>query len=162
MVCQFYLSFQRTSFWLCWFFLWSPLFLLHLFRPWFLSFISFSLPWGSFLPFLVTLGVELGYLFDFFLASWGKPVLLWTFPLALLLQCPIAFRLFLFSFISMHILISFFISSMICWLFRSLLFSLHMLIFLIVFFSCSWYLILLHCDQKRHLEWFQCFLIYQG
>ena len=38
--------------------------------------------------FLVALGVELGYLFDFFLVSWGKPVLLWTFPLALLLQCP--------------------------------------------------------------------------
>ena len=31
MVCQFYLSFQRTSFWLCWFLVWSLLFLLHLF-----------------------------------------------------------------------------------------------------------------------------------
>ena len=32
--------------------------------------ISFLLPWGSsFLPFLVALGVELGYLFDFFLVS---------------------------------------------------------------------------------------------
>ena len=30
-VCQFYLSSQRTSFWLCWFSLWSLLFLLHLF-----------------------------------------------------------------------------------------------------------------------------------
>ena len=29
--------------------------------------------------------VELGYLFDFFIVSWGMPVLLWTFPLALLL-----------------------------------------------------------------------------
>ena len=28
---QFYLSFQRTSFWFCWFLLWSLLFLLHLF-----------------------------------------------------------------------------------------------------------------------------------
>ena len=26
---------------------------------------------------------------DFFLVSWGKPALLWTFPLALLLQCPV-------------------------------------------------------------------------
>ena len=41
---------------------------------------------------------------------------------------------FSFSFVSMHVLISFFISSMICWLFRSVLFSLHMFVFLIVFF----------------------------
>ena len=44
---------------------------------------------------------------------------------------------FSFSFVSMHILISFFISSVICWLFRSVLFSLHMFIFLIVFFPVS-------------------------
>ena len=41
---------------------------------------------------------------------------------------------FSFSFVSMHILISFFISSMISWLFRSMLFSLHMFVFVIVFF----------------------------
>ena len=40
---------------------------------------------------------------------------------------------FSFSFISMHILISFLISSVICLLFSSVLFSLHMLEFLIVF-----------------------------
>ena len=40
---------------------------------------------------------------------------------------------FSFSFISMHILISFFISSVFCWLVNSMLFSLHMLPFLIVF-----------------------------
>ena len=41
---------------------------------------------------------------------------------------------FSFSFVFMHILIS----SVICWLFRSMLFSLHMFVFLIVFFfSCS-------------------------
>ena len=34
----------------------------------------------------------------------------------------------------MHILISFFISSVICWLFRSMLFSLQMFVFLIVFY----------------------------
>ena len=39
------------------------------------------------------LGVELGYLFDFFLFSQGNPVLLWTFPLALFLQCSIGFGL---------------------------------------------------------------------
>ena len=32
--------------------------------------------------FLVPLGVKLGYLFDFYLASWGKLVLLWIFLLA--------------------------------------------------------------------------------
>ena len=41
--------------------------------------------------------------------------------------------LFSFSFISMHIFISFFISSVICWFFSSVLFSLHMLEFLICF-----------------------------
>ena len=48
--------------------------------------------------FLVALGVELGYLFDFFLASWGKLVLLWTFPLALLLLNPIGFGWLCFHF----------------------------------------------------------------
>ena len=57
--------------------------------------------------------------------------MLWTFPLALLLQCPIGLG-FSFSFISMYILISFFISSVICRLFWSMLFSFHMLEFLIV------------------------------
>ena len=39
--------------------------------------------------------------------------------------------------------------------------SLHIFVFLIVF-SYSWLLILLHCDQKSCLRWFQCFWIYQG
>ena len=43
---------------------------------------------------------------------------------------------FSISFLCVHILISFFISSMICWLFRSVLFSLRMFVFLI-FFPCS-------------------------
>ena len=62
--------------------------------------ISFLLlTWGSsFLPFLVALGVELDYLFDFSLVSWGKLVLLWTFPLALLLLNPIGFVLLCFHF----------------------------------------------------------------
>ena len=41
--------------------------------------------------------------------------------------------MFSFSFVSMHILIRFLISSVICWLFRSMLFSLRMFIFLIAF-----------------------------
>ena len=45
---------------------------------------------------------------------------------------------FSFSFVSMHILISFFISSVICWLFLSVLFSFHMFVFFIAFFLfCS-------------------------
>ena len=63
---------------------------------------------------------------------------------------------FPFSFLSMHILISFLISSLICWLFRSMLFTLYMLEILIIF-SSNLYLILLHCDQKRYLQWFHFF-----
>ena len=73
--------------------------------------------------------------------------------------------LFSFPFVSMHILISFLISSMICCLFRSVLFSLHMFGVLIVFFfffPCNWFLILLHYCQKRWLEWFQLFWISQA
>ena len=55
-------------------------------------------PWGSSLLFLVALGVELGYLFDLSPVYWGKLVLLWTFPLALLLQCLICFGLLCFDF----------------------------------------------------------------
>ena len=64
-----------------------------------------------------------------------------------------------FSLVSMHILISFLISSVICWLFRSVLFSLHMLEFLIVFLR-NWDLVLMHYGQKRCLEWFWFFKIY--
>ena len=76
------------------------------------SFVSFSfisalifviyfllLTLGFFIsPFLVALGVKLGYLFDFFLVSWGKLVLLGTFPLALLLLNTISFGLLCFHF----------------------------------------------------------------
>ena len=68
---------------------------------------------------------------------------------------------FSFSFVSMHILISFLISSVICWLLKSMLFSLHMFLFLIVF-SCIWHLLLLHCDQKRCLKLFKFFWVYKG
>ena len=54
---------------------------------------------SPFLPFIVAVGVELGYLFDFFwFVSWDMPVLLWNFPLALLLQCPTGFGLLCFHF----------------------------------------------------------------
>ena len=70
------------------------------------SFIYFCPNFYDFFPstnpgvlrfFLVALGVELGYLFDFSLVSWGKLVLLWTIPLALLLLSPIGFGLLCFA-----------------------------------------------------------------
>ena len=48
--------------------------------------------------YIVASGVELGYLFDFSLVSWGMLVLLWTIPLKGLLQCPIRLELFCFHF----------------------------------------------------------------
>ena len=48
-------------------------------------------------------------------------------PLALLLLNPIGFGLLCFHFHSFLCIFSFFISSVICWLFSSMLFSLHML-----------------------------------
>ena len=50
------------------------------------------------LLFLVALGVKVGYLFDVSLVSWGRLLLLWTFLLALLLQCPTGFGLSCFHF----------------------------------------------------------------
>ena len=68
------------------------------FCPNFMTF-SFYKPQGSsFLLFLVALGIKLGYLFDFSLVSWDKLVLLWTFPLALILLNPIGFGLSCFHF----------------------------------------------------------------
>ena len=80
------------------------------------------------------LGVELGYLFDFFLFL---EVCLYCYELSpehCFYSVPqVLGVVFSFSFISVHILISFLISSVICWLFRSVFFNLHMLEFLIVF-----------------------------
>ena len=72
--------------------------------------ISFLLPTLGFpfLPFLVALGVELGYLFDFFLVSWGMPVLLWTFPLALLYSVPQVLGYCVFIFIHFYAYFDFF------------------------------------------------------
>ena len=59
------------------------------------------------LPFLVALGVELGYLFDFFLVSWGMPVLLWTFPLHCFYNVPRVWGCF-FIFIGFYAYFDFF------------------------------------------------------
>ena len=69
------------------------------------------------------------------------------------------------SFASIHILICFLTSSVTCWLFRKVLFSLHVLVFFFVvvfnrFFSWCCYLILWCCGQKRWLELFQFLKIY--
>ena len=82
--------------------------------------------------FLVALAVKLGYLI-FFLVFWGKLVLLWTFPLALLSLNPIGFGLLCFRFHSFLCIFWFFISSAICWLFRSTLCSLR---YVRIFNSC--------------------------
>ena len=100
-------------------------------------------------------------MFDFSLVSWGKLVLLWTFLLALHLLNPIGFGLSCFHFhLFLCIFLFLFISFVICWLFRSVLFSFHMFVFLVgffFFFPCSWQLILPRCDQKWCLKWFQFF-----
>ena len=135
MVCQFYLSFKEPAFGFVDFFLWYLLFLLHLFLP------SFKI---SFL--LLTLGFSISsfsscfrcrvrlfiWLFSYFLRYACIAI---NFPLstAFIVSHRFLVVVFSFSFVSMHILISFLISSVICWLFRSVLFSLHMLEFLIVF-----------------------------
>ena len=135
MVCQFNLSFKRTSFWLCWFLLWSLLFLLHFFCPIFkISFLLLTLgffisSFSSCFRFRDRLFV---WLFSYFLRYACIAV---NFPLSTAFTVSHRFWVvvFSFSFIYMHILICFLISSVICWLFSSVLFSLHMLEFLIVF-----------------------------
>ena len=74
-----------------------------------ISFLLLTLG-SSFLRFLVALGVELGYLFDFFLVSLGRgmPLLLWTFPLALLLECPTGLGCCVFIFIHFYAYFDFF------------------------------------------------------
>ena len=141
MICQFYLSSQRTSCCLCWFFLWSLLFVWLIVCFEFVSALIFKI---SFL--LLTLG--------FFISSFSScfkcriRLFIWLFPCFLRYAC-IAMNLplstaftvshrfwvvvFSFSFVSMHILISFLIYSVIFWLFSIMLFNLHMLEFLIVY-----------------------------
>ena len=136
MVCQFYLSFPRTDFWLCWFLLWSLLFLLHLILPYFFKISFLLLTLGCFISsFSTCLRCRVR------LFIWLYSCLLRYASIAMNIPLSTAFTVshrfwvvvFSFSFVSMHILISFFISSVICWLFSSVLFSLHMLEFLIVF-----------------------------
>ena len=92
------------------------------------------------LLFLVALGVSLGCLFDGSLVSWQRLVLLKTSLLALLLMLPIGFELTCFHshLLLGYLLISSFISSVTSWLFRSVLFRLHMFVSFSGISSCSW------------------------
>ena len=112
-------------------------------------------PCYSFILFLVDLGVELGNLFDFFLVSWGKLVLLGTFPLALLLLSPIGFELLCFhfhSFLYIFLFLFLFLLYFFFWLFRSVLFSLHMFVFLTDFFPLSLTSNLITLWSEKRLE----------
>jgi len=111
MVCQFYLSSQRTSFWLCWFFS-------------MVSFVSFT--FVSALIFKISfLLLTLGFFISSFSSCFRGRVRLFIWPFSCFLRCaciamnfPLrtAFTVshkfwvvvFSFSFVSMQILISFF------------------------------------------------------
>ena len=127
MVCQFYLFFQRTSFWHCWFFA-------------MVSFVSFGFISALIFFIIYFLLLTLGFFISSFATCFRCRVRLFiwlfssfltyayiamNFPLSTTFIVSHRFWVvvFSFSFVSMHILIS----SVICWLFSSVLFSLHML-----------------------------------
>ena len=99
---------------------------------------------------------NLGCLFEIFLASWGKPVLLWTSLLELfLLHLRFWTIAFSFSFVFMYCLISSLISCLTHSLFSSMLFSLHVFMVLLVFFLliCSFIAL---CSENIHGFWSSC------
>ena len=68
---------------------------------------------------------------------------------------------FSLSIVSRYFLISSLISSVIHWLFSSILFTLHMFVFFTVFICfCNWFLISYCCGQKICLIWFQFSYLY--
>ena len=68
------------------------IFFLNLYFTYFLSDLHYFLPYGHFgLLFLILSGGRLGCLFQIFLVSWGRPALLWTSLLEMLLLHPIDF-----------------------------------------------------------------------
>ena len=95
--------------------------------------------------------------------SWDRLILLQNSLLALLSVHPIGLELWCFHchFLLGIFFISFFISSVTSCLFRSVLFNLHVFLFVCLFPPCSWYLILQHCGQRRCLRLFHFFKIYQ-
>ena len=91
----------------------------------------------------VVLGVKLGCLFNVFLISWGRIVFLRTSLFRTAFAASHRFWVvYSLSFLSRSLLISSLIYSVTCWLFRNVLFNLHVFVFLTVLFSCNWYLVL--------------------
>ena len=111
-------------------------------------------------PFSSCLRCKVSLFIWFFFCFWGNLVLLWTIPLSLLLLNPIGFGLLCFHF-CLFLCIFWFLFWFLLWFVGySEMFSLASisLYFFNSFFLCCWHLILLHCDQKRCLKWFQLFL----
>ena len=91
-----------------------------------------------------------------FLVSWGRLVLLWPSLIALLSLNPIGFGCHVFSFFCLCAYFDFlfhFFSDLLVIQKQVCLPSI--CLWFLYSFSCSWHLILPHCDQKRCLEWFQ-------
>ena len=105
---------------------------------------------SSFLLYLVASGVELDSTFTFSLVSRGQLILICTFPQHCFYWFPENLCIRALIFICFHAF------WFLLWFlgYSEVLFILHMFVFLIVFFPCSWHLILPHCDQKRGLKWF--------
>ena len=109
-VYQFWLSFQKSA--LCFIFLFKKCSILFLSTLIFTIFLLFTL--GFVLYFVILLGGMLGCIFKIFIVSWGKLVLLWTFPFALLLLSPIGLGLLCFHF-HLFLCIFWFIFCFILW-----------------------------------------------
>ena len=96
---------------------------------------------------LIALGVRLGCVFEIFLVFLF--LFLVSYCTAINFSLGTAFAashrfwviMFSLSFVSRYFLISSLISSVISWLFGSILFSLHVLVFFLQFFPCNWYLV---------------------
>ena len=100
------------------------------------------LGFSFFLLFPVILGVKLGCLFNVFLISWGRIVVLKTSLFRTAFAISHRFWVvFSLSFLSRNFFILPLISSVTYWLFRNVLFNLHVFVFLTVLFSCNWYLV---------------------
>lgn len=157
-VYQFYLSFQRITSWFHWFFFlltFSIVFLVSCSFIFALIFIiSFLLlTLGFVLLFLVPLVVSKVWLRFFLFLEVG--LYCYEFPLRTAFVVSQRFWTIVFSSVSIYIfLISSLISLLTHWLFSSMSFSLHMLVFFPAF-SCDWFLVSYCCGQKRCLIGFQ-------
>ena len=89
---RFCLSFQWTSYWIHWSFVWFSFFSLSFISSWILI-ISFLPLTVSFFccSFSSALRCRLRLFISYFSYSWGKPVMLWTSLSQMLMLCPIDF-----------------------------------------------------------------------